>query len=80
MALITNSDQLGVAFTPASASDFIVQVSGGEVILQRRNTSTASFVNAVNLANQAYIISNPVAGADYMWVKVSGSPVCRADQ
>jgi hypothetical protein len=79
MALITNSDQLNTAFVPA-AGDFIVQVTAGSVNLQRRNVTAAAWANVAPLSNQGYVVQNPVAGAEYRFLSLDGSPVVRADQ
>lgn len=77
MATLTTA--LNTAFTPA-AGDFIVQVAG-KATLQRRNTSGAAWANAASLESGAYIIDNPVAGADYQF-KAAGetNPTVQADQ
>jgi hypothetical protein len=70
----------GAAFTPA-AGDFVVQATGAEAILQRRQTAGAAwafvgqFVGSVN-------VSNPVAGVEYRIVAaVAGTtPAVQADQ
>ena len=78
MATLTTS--LDSAFTPA-AGDFVVQATGGTVALERRNTSGAAWVEVGRITgNAAPIVSNPVAGVQYRFVSVSGSPVVQADQ
>ena len=58
---------LSTTFTPA-AGDFLVQVTGGSAVLQRRNTSGAAWAPVELLDTGAYVLSNPVAGADYRFV------------
>jgi len=92
--MATISSSLTTAFTPG-AGDFIVQVTGGSVQLQRRNTAGADWANvpsplnftmsgtssAVPLnASSAWTVANPVAGAQYRAMLVAGSPVFQADQ
>ncbi|MEJ7932567.1 hypothetical protein WG922_21535 [Ramlibacter sp. AN1015] len=79
MATLTSS--LNTAFTPA-AGDFIVQCSAGTASLERRNTSGAGWVRVGEITgNNAFIVSNPVAGAQYQFVAVgSGTPTVQADQ
>lgn len=78
MATLTSS--LNTEFTP-SAGDFIVQCSSGVAELQRRGASGAPWVSAgVISGNNAPIVSNPVAGAQYKFVAVAGTPVVQADQ
>ena len=78
MATLTTS--LDTAFTP-STGDFIVQSSGGLAALQRRNTSGAAWVEVGTISgNQAMVVDNPVAGAQYQFVAVIGTPSVQADQ
>jgi hypothetical protein len=70
---------LDTLFSPA-AGDFIVQVTGGTCSLQRRNTSGAAWANVSSVTNSALVVSNPVAGAQYQFVTVKGSPAVQADQ
>lgn len=78
MALIASA--VATAFTPA-AGDFIVQVTGGVAGLQRRADTAAEWTEVGILTpNDAPIVANPVAGAEYQFVTVSGTPVVRADQ
>lgn len=78
--MATIASALNTVFTPA-AVDFVVQVSSGVVALQRRGTSGAAWVNVgLITANEAPIVSNPVAGVQYQFVPVSGSPSVQADQ
>lgn len=67
-------------FTPA-VGDFIVQCTGGVVGLQRRNAAAAAWVDVGTItSNEAPIVSNPIAGADYQFVTIVGTPTVRADQ
>lgn len=78
MATLTTS--LNTAFTPA-ASDFVVQATGGVVALERRNTSGAAWVEVGRFTgDMAPIVSNPVAGVQYRFVSITGSPSVQADQ
>jgi hypothetical protein len=92
--MATISTSLNTAFTPG-AGDFIVQVTGGAVQLQRRNTSGAAWANVPSPLNytmlgtstasplndsSAWTVANPVAGAQYRAVAVTGTPVFQADQ
>lgn len=71
---------VNTAFTPA-VGDFIVQVTGGVVGLQRRAVSGAAWVEVGTItANDAPIVSNPIDGAQYQFVTVVGTPTVRADQ
>lgn len=83
MALLTGSNAVNTPFTPA-AGDFIVQVTGaGQIQLMRRNTSGDTFVPADMLNAGAYVVANPVAGAQYQFQAAPGassSPTFRADQ
>ena len=78
MATLTSA--LDTAFTPA-AGDFVVQASGGAALLQRRNTAGAAWVNVgVITANNAFVISNPVASVQYQFTAQVGTPAVQADQ
>lgn len=78
MATLTTA--LDTAFTPA-AGDFVVQATGGNANLFRRNTSGAAWVLVGTLNdNIAAIIANPVAGVQYQFTSVNGTPVVQADQ
>lgn len=73
---------LATSFTPAQG-DFIVQVTGGAAVLQRRNTSGAAWAPVETLDSGAYVVSNPVAGAQYQLVAPPGSLIAgtvQADQ
>lgn len=69
---------LETEFTPA-AGEFIAQATGGQASLMRKNTSGAGFA-AVGIIDTAVVVSNPVGGAVYKFVKHYGSPVVQADQ
>lgn len=78
--MATLTTPLDTAFTP-SVGDFNVQVTGGSVRLDRRQTNTAAWaVVGVLDVNDCRVVSNPIAGVDYRFVRVSGSPVPQADQ
>ena len=78
MATLTTS--LNTAFTPA-VGDFVVQATGGVVALERRNTSGAAWAEVGRFTgNAAPIVSNPVAGVQYRFVSIEGSPTVQADQ
>jgi hypothetical protein len=71
---------VNTAFTPA-VGDFIIQCSGGAVGLQRRNAAAAEWVDVGQISSgEAPIVSNPIAGADYRFIAIVGTPVVRADQ
>lgn len=76
----TLASTLNTVFTP-SVGSFNVQVNGGNVQLERRNTSGAQFASVgVIPSGQALVVDNLVAGADYRFVGLSGTPVVQADQ
>lgn len=79
MATLTSA--LNTAFTPA-AGDFIVQCSSGVAALERRNDADAPWVSVgIITGNDAPVVSNPVAGADYRFIQVgSTTAVVQADQ
>ena len=81
MPLIANSNTLNTAFAPA-AGNFIAQATGGEVTLLRRNTNADPWViyDTLNTIKGAIVVVNPVAGAEYQFVPVRGTPTVRADQ
>lgn len=67
-------------FTP-SATPFIVQVTGGTAALYRKNASGAAYAQvAIIGGNESPIVDNPVSGAVYKFVTVSGTPTVSADQ
>jgi hypothetical protein len=78
--MATICSALNTAFTPVTGS-FNVQVSGGNVQLERRNTSGAAWavVGPIS-AGLAVVVDTPVAGADYRFVGMTGSPTVQADQ
>lgn len=79
MAILSSA--LNSAFTPA-VGEFIVQCSAGVAGLERRNDSGAPWVNVGQITgNDAPIVSNPVAGAQYRFVQVGATTAAvRADQ
>ena len=86
MALLTGSDVLGTAFIPAAGS-FIVQVSGGEAVLDRRNTTSAAWSRLQPVLDNnstrggTFVIENPIEGAEYRFMPLNGTtPIVRADQ
>lgn len=71
-------------FTTA-ATPFYVQVTGGQAVLQSRGNGAAAcagiaVIGSAGPNNQAWIIQNPVAGVDYQFVTVAGTPVVLATQ
>ena len=70
-----------VIFTP-TASPFAVQVTGGgSVILRRRSTALAAWVDLTEIRGQGCMyIDNPVAGAQYVLAVTSGAPAVQVDQ
>lgn len=78
MAALTTA--LDTEFTPA-VGDFIVQVTAGPANLLRKNAAGADFAVVQALAaGSAVVVSNPVAGAVYMFTALVGTPSVRADQ
>lgn len=78
--MATIASALNTPFTPA-AREFIVQAAAGTAVLQRRNTSGAAWVRVGEITpNRAEIVSNPVAGAEYQFVALAGTPTVQADQ
>lgn len=76
----TLTSALNTAFTP-SVGSFNVQANGGNVQLERRNTSGARWaIVGVMTAGVAYVVDNPVGAADYRFVPVTGTPTVQADQ
>jgi hypothetical protein len=67
-------------FTP-SIGDFVVQCTGGTASLLRRQTSGAAWVRVGEVTSQqALAVYNPVAGVEYKFTTVAGTPVVQADQ
>jgi len=86
MPLLTGSDVLGTAFTPATGV-FVVQVTGGQAVLERRNTTGSAWarlqpvLSETSGAGASFNVDNPIAGVDYRFVAMNGTtPVVRADQ
>lgn len=81
--MATICSAVNTPFTPA-ATPFYVQVTGGAAYLQSRGNGSAAWANITpplsNPAPQAGIIQNPVAGVDYQFVTVTGTPVVLATQ
>jgi hypothetical protein len=79
MATITTA--LDTSFTPSSG-DFNIEVVRGAIVLKRRNTPSAEFAFVAELKAGSHIISNPVAGADYIMVRADSmvTPVVQVDQ
>lgn len=79
MAVLTTS--VNTSFTPPAATPFIVQVSGSNapVTLLRRNSSAAPWVPVGPAISGAWIVENPVAGAEYKF-SVDGTAQVSADQ
>lgn len=76
----TIASAVNTPFTPAIGS-FVVQCTGGEARLDRRQTAGAAWttVVTVGLAN-SFIIDNPVADVQYQFFPLNGTPVVQADQ
>ena len=70
---------LDTEFTPA-AGDFIVQATGGQALLQRKNSSGAAFAPVGTIDKAGVIVSNPIAGAVYKLTATIGTPTVQADQ
>lgn len=77
MATLTSS--LGADFTPA-AGDFNVQASNGTVVIMRKQTSGAAFVEVGRVRSSGVIVSNPVAGAVYKLTSADATVAAQADQ
>jgi hypothetical protein len=76
--MATIASAINTSFTPA-AGDFIASITGGSANLMRRNTSSSPWALVQPFSNGALVISNPVAGADYMFVS-NDQAVVQADQ
>ena len=85
MALLSGSDTIDTAFTPATGV-FRIQVSGGTARLQSRATSGSPWVyvhdknNGIDFGNVALYVRNDVAGAQYRFTDATLAAVFRADQ
>ncbi len=78
--MATIASAVNTPFTPASG-EFIVQCSSGVAALQRRADSGSPWTNVGSITgNDAPIVSNPVVGAQYQFVAISGAPVVLASQ
>jgi hypothetical protein len=78
--MATIASAVNTVFTP-NAGDFVVQCTTGVVVLQRRGTAGAPWANVgIITGNDAPIVTNPVAGVQYQFTTVSGTPVVQADQ
>lgn len=79
MATLTTA--FDTSFTPA-AGDFIVQATGAPVALKRRNTAGAAWAWVATINNQAVIVDNPIAGAEFMFARedLSVLAAVQADQ
>ncbi len=67
-------------FIPEVGS-FIVQCSAGAVALGRSAVTGGPYTDCGQItANSSFIVDNPVAGAEYRFTTISGTPVVRADQ
>ena len=78
--MATLSTALNTPFTPASGT-FGLQVTGGAIRLEKRGTSGAAWAKVAEIyAENAALIDNPIAGADYRMIAIAGSPVVQADQ
>lgn len=86
MPLITGSDVLGTIFTPLVGT-FLVQATGGEAVLERRQTSGAEWariqpnINGNSNTGNAFNVDNPISGVQYRFIAINGTtPNVRADQ
>lgn len=70
---------LNTEFTP-SVGVFNVQVTGGEAVLERKNTSGAAWATVDILEDCAAECANSVAGAVYRFRQISGTVAVQADQ
>lgn len=79
MATLTST--LDTDFTPA-AGDFIISVKDGPINFTRQNSAGAPRVSLGFIANDAKIVSNPVAGAIYRFSSVAWATTAtvQADQ
>lgn len=78
MATLTSA--LNTSFTPA-AGTFVVQCNGGLVRLERQNSSGAAWAMVGDIkSGQAQNVDNPVAGPNYRFIGMVGTPVIQADQ
>jgi hypothetical protein len=76
----TLTTALGAVFTPA-AGDFVVQATGGEAILERRQTAGAAWAGVGRFMGSVNV-SNPIAGVEYRIVTAvaNTTPAVQADQ
>lgn len=77
MALLTAA--LATEFTPA-VGDFNVQVTGGEAVLERKNSAGAAWAPVDVIEDRALVCANSVAGAVYRFRQLSGTCAVQADQ
>ena len=77
--MATIATALDTAFTPA-VGVFNCQATGGQIVLERRNTSGAGWA-ACGLFSGAVEVNNAVAGAQFRAAAAPGStPTFQADQ
>ena len=86
MALLTGSDVLETAFTPAVGT-FLVQATGGVAVLERRNVTGITWarlqptLDGTSSVGNAFNVDNPIASVEYRFVALNGTaPSVRADQ
>lgn len=91
--MATISQALNTMFQPTKLV-FILQVTGGEAYVERRGTSTAAWAPLVvgsagstlsgvqnrYVVDGSVTIDNPVLGAQYRVIALSGSPVIQVDE
>ena len=78
--MATLATQLDTAFTVPAVGDFVVQVTGGMGVLERKQTAGAAYAECGRIADSAVIVSNPIAGMTYRIRLAYGSPTVQADQ
>jgi hypothetical protein len=78
--MATIASAVNTVFTPAVGS-FVAQCTGGQVRIDRRNTSGAAWttVGFIDFGTSV-IVDNPVSGCQYQFTTTSGTPVVQADQ
>lgn len=75
---MASTTALDTEFTPA-VGDFIVQATGDDAVLLRKNASAAAFAVAGEVhKDTCMIVSNPYAGAVYKFAGTAAT-VARAD-
>lgn len=78
--MATIASALDTAFEPA-VGNFNLQVTGrGMVNLLRRNTSGSPWALVSPYVRGAHVVTNDIAGAEYMLTANTGTPTVQADQ